>query len=336
MTSKKINCWEFMNCGRGPNGTEGENCEICPATRHSSLDGFNEGINSGRTCWLIAGTFCNSKVSGTYAEKIESCRTCEFYQEVNKGSGQTWLSIENVDIFGFTHLGLISKTNEDRYLMRQMEDKSLLLAVADGLGGNVSSDYAAEIVKGKLVGIKSLTNGREEQELNQMAMDLDIIINNKAKKHPDLEAMATTLVCVVLKKDYVHWVNVGDSRLYILRDKKLVQVTQDQTLAKFLIEEGELTPEQAKEHYSRDILDQCVGYGVCEPETATFKIQKNDLLILSTDGLHKMVSEKKILSTLNAPTSIEDKTKALVRAALDSGGKDNITIVMAKIKQNLK
>jgi len=336
MASKKINCWEFMKCGRGPNETEGENCKICPAIRHSSLDGFNEGINSGRTCWLVAGTFCNSKVSGTYAEKIESCRTCEFYQEVNKGSGQTWLSIENVDIYGFTHLGLVSKTNEDRYLMRQMEDKSLLLAVADGLGGNVSSDYAAEITKGKLVGIKSLTAGKEKQELNQMARDLDIIISNKAKKYPELEAMATTLVCAVLKNDYVHWVNVGDSRLYLLRDKKLVQVTQDQTLAKFLIEEGELTPEQAKEHYSRDILDQCVGYGVCEPETANFKIQKNDLLILSTDGLHKMVSEKEILSTLNAPTPIEDKTKALVRAALDSGGKDNITIVMAKIKQKLK
>ncbi|MBI9091437.1 MAG: serine/threonine-protein phosphatase [Desulfobacterium sp.] len=254
---------------------------------------------------------------------------------MNKGSGRTRLTIDNVDLYGSTHLGLIRKTNEDRYMIRQMEDKSILMAVADGLGGGVSSDYAAEITKAKLVGIKPFTTGRERQELNQMARDLDLIISNKAEKYPELEAMATTLVCAILKKDHIHWVNVGDSRLYVLRDRKLVQVTEDQTLARFLVEEGEITPEQAKEHYSINVLDQCVGYGECEPETATFEIRKNDVLILSTDGLHKMVSPKTILSILNAATPIEEKTEALIRAALDSGGKDNVTIVMAIISPPL-
>ncbi|MCP4115852.1 MAG: serine/threonine-protein phosphatase [Desulfobacteraceae bacterium] len=336
MGSKKINCWEFTKCGRGPDGAKGEKCEACPAALHSSLDGFNQGLRAGRACWLVAGTFCDGKVSGTYAEKIESCRECEFYKEVNKGAGQTRLTIGNVDIFGSTHLGLVRKTNEDRYMIRQMEDESILMAVADGLGGGVSSDYAAEIAKARLVGLKQLTTGRERQELDQMARDLDLIISDKAQKEPELEAMATTLVCAILKDDHIHWVNVGDSRLYVLRDGKLVQVTEDQTLAKFLVEEGELTPEQAKEHYSSDVLDQCVGYGECEPETASFEIRKNDLLILSTDGLHKMVPGKTFLSILNASIPIEEKTGALIRAALDSGGKDNITIVMAIINPILK
>ena len=90
-----------------------------------------------------------------------------------------------------------------------MKDKSLLLAVADGLGGDVSSDFAAEIVKGKLAGIQKFTNGKEEQELRQMALDMDIIISNKANKSPELEGMATTLVCAILKKDYIHWINVS-------------------------------------------------------------------------------------------------------------------------------
>lgn len=331
MGSKKINCWEFAKCGRGPEGAKGEKCRSCSAALPSSLDGFNQGIRAGRACWLVAGTFCNGNVSGTYAEKIESCRECEFYKAVNKGAGQTRLTIDNVEIFGSTHLGLIRKTNEDRYMIRQMEDKSILMAVADGLGGGVSSDYAAEIAKARLVAVKQFTSGRERQELNRMARDLDRIISNKAQKHPELEAMATTLVCAILKNDHIHWVNVGDSRLYVLRNRKLLQVTEDQTLAKFLVEEGELTPEQAKDHYSSDILDQCVGYGECEPETATFEIRINDLLILSTDGLYKMVSPKTFLFILNAATPIEEKTEALIRAALDSGGKDNITIVMAKI-----
>ncbi|RLC24198.1 MAG: hypothetical protein DRH93_05270 [Deltaproteobacteria bacterium] len=336
MPSKKLNCWEFMKCNRGPANARDKNCNICPATLNSSLNGLNEGEKSGRACWLVAGTFCNKKVSGTYAEKIESCRRCAFYKEVNKKSGQTQLSIENVDIFCFTHLGRLLKTNEDRYLVRQMNDKSLLLAVADGLGGDVSSDFAAEIVKAKLAGIQKLTNGKEKQELEQMVLDMDMIISNKAERSPELEGMATTLVCAILKKDHIHWVNVGDSRLYLLRNKELVQVTQDQTLAKFLIEEGELAPEKAKDHYSYDLLDQCIGYGECEPETATFKVKKGDLLILSTDGLHKMVSKKTILSIVTAKTSIEVKTKALTQAALDSGGKDNITIVLANINKILK
>jgi len=334
--AKKINCWEFMKCCRGPNDAEGENSHICPATLNSSLNGLNEGEKSGRACWLVAGTFCDEKISGTYAEKIQSCRHCAFYKEVNKISRQTRLSIENVDIFGLTHLGLLRKTNEDRYLFRQMKDKSLLLAVADGLGGDVSSDFAAEIAMGKLAGLQRVTNGKEKQELKQIVLDMDNIIFNKAKEALELEAMATTLVCAILKKDHIHWVNVGDSRLYLLRNKELVQVTEDQTLAKFLIEEGELEAEKAKDHYSYDLLDQCIGYGECEPQTAKFKVRKNDLLILSTDGLHKMVSKKIFLSIVNAQTSIEDKTKALTKAALDSGGKDNITIVLAKINQTLK
>ncbi len=233
-------------------------------------------------------------------------------------------------------MGHRKKTNEDRYLFRQMQDKSLLLAVSDGLGGDVSSDFAAEIVKGALASLPKLITGKENQELKQMVLDLDRLISDKADSQPELEGMATTLVCAILKKDYIHWINVGDSRLYLLRNQKLNQVSEDQTLAKFLIDEGELDPKKAREHYSYDLIDQCIGYGECEPETSTFKIQKNDLLILSTDGLHKMVSNHTILSILNDDTSIEEKTKKLTQAALDSGGKDNITIVLAKINQALQ
>ena len=260
---------------------------------------------------------------------------CDFYRAVNRSPGETRLSIENVDIFAFTHRGLTKAVNEDRYLIRQMDDKSLLLAVADGLGGDVGSDYAAEIVKASLVNLGSLTTGREKDELIQMALELDRIICGRAESDPSLEGMATTLVCGVLKNDHVHWLNVGDSRLYVFREDQLIQVTEDQTLAKFLVDEGELTPEQARDHYSYEILDQCVGYGECRPETANFKVQKGDILILSTDGLYKMVPKKEISAILSTPSPIREQARKLVNAALDFGGKDNITIVMAKVNQTL-
>ncbi len=332
---RKKNCWEFMQCGRGPDGSDTDACETCPATQTSSLDGLNEGENAGRACWLVAGTFCSNSISGKFAEKIDSCMECSFYKHVNQGSGQTNLKIDNIDIFGLTHTGLKKKTNEDRYLVRQMGDKSLLLAVADGLGGDVSSDFAAEIVKGTLVGLQKLNPGNEITQLKQLVHELDTILSDKAQTQRELEGMATTLVCAILKKDHFHWINVGDSRLYLLRDKTLIQLSEDQTLAKFLVEEGELAPEKAKEHYSYDILDQCIGYGDCAPQTGTFKIKKNDLLILATDGLHKMVPQKQIFAILNSASAIESKAKELRQAALDLGGKDNITIVLAKIHQTL-
>ena len=335
MSSKKINCWEFMKCGRGPSEETGETCEKCPAALKSAFDGMNEGTNAGRSCWLVAGTFCNEKPVGTFAEKLASCRDCAFYKQVSDREGQSSLHIQNIDIFAYTHPGLVRPSNEDRYLIKTMEDESLLLAVADGLGGDVSSDFAAEITKGKLAGLRRLRNGNESEELETFVKKLDLIIRHKADSHPELANMATTLICIVLKSDIIHWINVGDSRFYILRDDRLIQVTEDQTLARALVAQGELTPEEAKDHFSRKILDQCVGYGISDPETGSVNVMKEDLLILSSDGLYNMVPETSILAILKGPETIEEKTKALVNAALRAGGEDNITIVLAHIKEIL-
>ncbi len=142
--------------------------------------------------------------------------------------------------------------------------------------------------------------------------------------------MGSTLVGVLLRDRIAHWVHVGDSRLYILRKGTLTQVTEDQTLARFLLEEGEITAEQIPTHYSRHVMDQCVGCGYAEPETGSLKFLAGDLLVLSTDGLHRQIPESTFNSILNTDTDLENKARALVKAALDAGGKDNITVVMAQ------
>jgi protein phosphatase len=135
---------------------------------------------------------------------------------------------------------------------------------------------------------------------------------------------------VLLRNGLAHWVHVGDSRLYFLQDEKLTQVTEDQTLARFLLEEGEITPDQVPTHYSRHVMDQCVGCGYSEPETGNLKFHTGDLLVLSTDGLHKQIPESTLISILNAAADLETKAKSLVKAALDAGGTDDITLVMAQ------
>ena len=320
-----------MQCGREPGGKKVAMLGVCPAAADSIFHGFNEGNNAGRICWLVAGTFCNEKVQGTFAEKQSSCKDCDFYKQVHAEEGITELSTDTMNIFALTHIGLVRKSNEDRYFIKKLSDGSVLLAVADGLGGEVFGDYAAEIIMGRLSGIHHVSMDKEEEELERLAKDIDIAIHNETEKNPYLKGMGSTLVGILLRDGFAHWVHVGDSRLYILRDRVLRQVTEDQTFARFLLEEGEITAEQVPTHYSRHIMDQCVGCGIAEPETGLFEVRDEDLLILSTDGLHKQISFETLIYLLNADTSIKTKAQSLLQAAIDAGGKDNISIVIAEL-----
>jgi len=81
---KKINCWEFKNCGREPGGKKSAELGVCPATTYPDLDGAHNGRNAGRACWAIAGSLCGGKVQGTYAQKLNNCWRCEFMNAVKK------------------------------------------------------------------------------------------------------------------------------------------------------------------------------------------------------------------------------------------------------------
>lgn len=126
-------------------------------------------------------------------------------------------------------------------------------------------------------------------------------------------------------------VHVGDSRFSILRDHRLLQVTRDQNLARFLLEEGEITREEVPHHYSRHVLDQALGSALEKPESGAIEIHGRDLLLLSTDGLHNEVPVKIITEILNRGQDLRSRINSLVRTALAAGGKDNVTIVAAQL-----
>jgi protein phosphatase len=159
---------------------------------------------------------------------------------------------------------------------------------------------------------------------------MDLNIYSKGREDVALEGMGSTLISVLLRERTAYWVHVGDSRLYLFRNGTLTQVTEDQTLARFLLEEGEITAEQLPTRYSRHVMDQCVGCGFVEPETGRMEFLAGDVLLLSSDGLHRNIADNTIGSILNMDTHIEIKARSLVKAALDAGGKDNITAVLAQ------
>lgn len=83
----KQNCWEFKKCGRGPGGAKVSELGICPATSEARMNGVHGGTNGGRTCWVVAGTLCGGKVQGSFANKLPTCMSCEFYKLVVKEEG---------------------------------------------------------------------------------------------------------------------------------------------------------------------------------------------------------------------------------------------------------
>ena len=89
MTKKtKQNCWEFMKCGREPNGSNADNLGVCPASTAESQNNINNGVNAGRFCWKVAGTLCFDTTKGTYASSIASCLQCPFFKKVKAEEGK--------------------------------------------------------------------------------------------------------------------------------------------------------------------------------------------------------------------------------------------------------
>ncbi len=82
MKKTKLNCWDFMKCGRQPGGQHVSDLGICPATLEKRLDSVHEGLNAGRSCWVLTGTLCKGEVQGTFAKKFKNCQICDFYQTV--------------------------------------------------------------------------------------------------------------------------------------------------------------------------------------------------------------------------------------------------------------
>lgn len=90
--TKRVNCWEFKKCEREPGGDKAANFGVCPSPCTKELDEVNEGHNGGRSCWCVAGTFCNGKPQGTFVEKFGSCLKCDFYLNVRSEEGDQYVS----------------------------------------------------------------------------------------------------------------------------------------------------------------------------------------------------------------------------------------------------
>lgn len=243
-----------------------------------------------------------------------------------------------------TDIGLLRQYNEDSLYVCGLDlnttSHGLLVGVADGMGGHNGGDVASQLA------VKTLNSYYEKEASDCSTADLlerlihvveeaNSAIYNVSSENEGLCGMGTTLTSVCMKNSEALIAHVGDSRAYLYRDNVLTQLTDDHSLVAQAVREGILTPEQAAKHPQRNIITRALGTkDTVEVDSLIIKVQKDDLLLLSSDGLHGFVDDPEISDILSSQyDSLDDVTDDLIKGALEKGGPDNVTVVLAKVAE---
>jgi serine/threonine protein phosphatase PrpC len=208
-----------------------------------------------------------------------------------------------------------------------------LIAVADGVGGAAAGEVASRLAILKMIGLDKRRIERPlEQELNDAVIDANDVIAFATVYEPRHAGMGTTLTAVALSNDGEYLIaNVGDSRSYLLRDRKLQRLTRDDSLMQALIDQGVLSEHEARRHPQRSVVLEALD-GVERRLAPVQKIhaRARDRLLLCSDGVSDYVSDSEIAEVLgNADAGVA--VRELVDLALDHGSRDNITAIIADI-----
>ncbi|MBI4871648.1 MAG: Stp1/IreP family PP2C-type Ser/Thr phosphatase [Candidatus Riflebacteria bacterium] len=236
-----------------------------------------------------------------------------------------------------TDIGLMRRQNEDNYHVPSGPEADptmpMLFAVADGMGGHRGGKMASQLAVETLA--SSFASAPEalsrEQRIVKAVQDANLKVFETSATVPEYFGMGTTLTSFAVFGAQAIVGHVGDSRLYHYRAGRLMQVTLDHSLVAQAEREGILTPEQARIHPQRNIITRALGTrSDIEVDTANIALEKDDLLMASSDGLHGLVEDDELKDLIDNSYDLERLADELVRAALDHGGNDNVTVVLVR------
>ncbi|MBO5138544.1 MAG: Stp1/IreP family PP2C-type Ser/Thr phosphatase [Bacilli bacterium] len=233
--------------------------------------------------------------------------------------------------FYLTDAGKVRDHNEDSVIIIKNKDNEYLMAIADGMGGHSAGEIASSIAISNLGKrfTETFTNLTKVEAVNWLrttVSEINTMIFQYERNHPESKGMGSTLVTAIVTKDYILFGNIGDSSGYVMKDDRLHKVTYDHTLVNLLVSAGELTEEEAKEHPKKNVLMKALG--ASDPiEIDIFDCDMNiDEILLSSDGLTNMLENEQIEKVLLGEGTAEDKVEKLIRKANNRGGTDNISV----------
>lgn len=247
-----------------------------------------------------------------------------------------------MDIFGLTHTGNVRASNEDAMVW----DESLgFAAVADGMGGHQAGEIASHLALESLHHFLRKSahstdftwpfgiNPAWSLTANRLMTGIKIAnrrVYKQSEDRADYVGMGTTIVAALVEPGQVTYAGVGDSRLFLLSNGTLRQLTEDDSWMVVLAKEPGITPETLRTHPMRHVLTNVVG---ARPDI-TFEVREQalagDMLLLTTDGLHNALSPDDIVSVVTGAPDVREAASGLIQAALARDGKDNLTALLVR------
>lgn len=246
-----------------------------------------------------------------------------------------------LDVAGLTDVGLVRASNEDSF---GYDERLGIFVVCDGMGGHAAGEVASRIAVDTVLGYfrEREPAVRQDAYLNDAPLGARLLaeavkqandaILEYAEVHKNTSGMGTTLVAVRFVDDTVSIANVGDSRIYLLREGQLLQITEDHSLVMEQVRRGLLTLEEAKRSSAQNIITRALGTDETTlPDLGEFPAQAGDLLLLATDGVLRHVEDNEIRDILLQVTSLKAACVTLIDAANEGGGDDNSTCVLVRV-----
>lgn len=234
-----------------------------------------------------------------------------------------------------TDVGMIRSGNEDNFAVDYNDHRGLFV-VADGMGGHaageVASEMAVQILLRDLAELRDVEPDGAGDRLSRALRDANHAIHQRTMTEVDKQGMGTTVSVLVVSGGQYLIGQVGDSRVYLLRDGALRQLTKDHSYVQEQVDAGFLTPEQARYHPYSNVITRCVGASPdVEPDVYRGTVRPGDTFLVASDGLTGMVDDWRLQQLLMARTTAERVVHSLIAEANSRGGLDNITAIVVRV-----
>lgn len=246
-----------------------------------------------------------------------------------------------IEVSGQSDIGCLRKNNEDALGYWEPEEdeqfarKGRLAIVADGMGGYEGGQEASRLAVETLVDTyRDYAGNDPQQALIDGLQAANEGIRQYGMEHPALQGMGTTCTAAAIVGDALHYVHVGDTRLYLIREGQISQVTRDHSYVGRLVEAGMITRAEAEKHPQRNILTAAVGTTaelIMDAPMRPEPLRRDDVIVICTDGLWGQVQDQEILEAVKAQ-SAESAGRDLIELARQRGGPDNITVYILRLR----
>ena len=230
--------------------------------------------------------------------------------------------------------GTTRENNQDYIISSSNENGDKLYVLCDGMGGYKGGEVAAYECANLLANeFKSAVFATLEAAKNWLFESIksaNDFIQKMAKKSSDIAKMGTTVVCLLITKEYRVYASVGDSRIYAYNHKELIQLSEDQTFSNALLKAGYINEKEAEIHPKKNLLLCAIGSNEDDLDIQINEVSNKYNYLLCSDGLYNMLDNKEILKIINKDEDIESRAQNLIDQANKNGGKDNVSVILVE------